>query len=141
LRSGLYLAGANLTRAGREREADDGYLTAWEVTAMDLHGTEWVVLSACESGLGQVQTGEGVYGLRRAFQMAGVRTVISSLWSVPDKKTAALMESLYSSQQPDLALRMQEICLSQIDQLRSSGQSDNPFCWAAFIAVGDWIVH
>ncbi len=141
LRSGLYLAGANLTRAGRAPEADDGYLTAWEVAALDLHGTEWVVLSACESGLGHVQTGEGVYGLRRAFQMAGVRTVISSLWPVPDKRTAQIMKQLYESQEPNLANRMRQICLGQIEAARSRNQSDNPFSWAAFIAVGDWLVR
>jgi CHAT domain-containing protein len=141
LRSGLYLAGANLTRAGQAPEADDGFLTAWEVAALDLHGTEWVVLSACESGLGHVQTGEGVYGLRRAFQMAGVRTVISSLWAVPDKRTAGIMKELYASREPNLAHRMQQICLTRIEKARAQNQSDNPFSWAAFIAVGDWRVR
>ena len=141
LRSGLYLAGANLTRAGQAPEADDGYLTAWEVAALDLHDTEWVVLSACESGLGHVQTGEGVYGLRRAFQMAGVRTVINSLWPVPDKRTARIMKELYESEEPNLAHRMQQICLGQIEAARSRNLSDNPFSWAAFIAVGDWLMR
>jgi len=70
--------------------------------------------------------------------MSGARTVISSLWAVPDKQTAAFMNSLYRSGQGDLARRMQEICLARLEELRSKGRSDHPFSWGAFIAVGDW---
>src|SRR5262249_25943812 len=91
LRSGLALAGANCWRERTERGVSDGLLTALEVQHLDLCGTELVVLSACATGLGQVQVGEGVLGLRRAFQQAGAKTVIASLWKVPDAETEHLM--------------------------------------------------
>src|SRR5205823_5431952 len=86
LRSGLLLAGFNTWRNGGEPppEAEDGLLTAEDVTGMDLLDTDLVVLSACETGLGQVHVGEGVFGLRRAFAVAGARTLVMSLWKVPD---------------------------------------------------------
>ena len=86
LRSGLALAGANAWLQGLRPPADaeDGLLTAEDVTGLDLLATELVVLSACETGLGQVHIGEGVFGLRRAFVLAGARTLVMSLWKVPD---------------------------------------------------------
>lgn len=97
LRSGLALAGAQTWLDGGTppEAAEDGLLTAEEVTGMDLHGTEMVVLSACGTGLGEVRSGEGVFGLRRAFVLAGAKTLIMSLWSVPDLPTAILMEQFY----------------------------------------------
>ena len=92
LRSGLVLAGAN--RPG-QNPADDGYLTAAEVTGMDLEGTELVTLSACETGLGDVSSGEGVYGLQRALAVAGARSTLLSLWKVDDDLTALFMEEYY----------------------------------------------
>ena len=84
LLSGLAFAGAN-RRLSAPIDQDDGILTAEEVAAsLDLQGVEWAVLSACDTGLGQIMAGEGVLGLRRAFQIAGARTVIMSLWSVDD---------------------------------------------------------
>lgn len=139
LRSGLWLAGANSLRDSSSSDAvDDGCLTAWEVLTLDLRGVEWVVLSACESGLGQVRAGEGVYGLRRAFQMAGARTVVSSLWSVSDKATSRFMTALYSHAESDLPRRLQQVCRSEIERLRRAGLPDHPVGWAAFIATGDW---
>jgi len=93
LRSGLLLVGFNTWRNGGEApaEAEDGMLTAEDVTGMDLLDTELVVLSACETGLGQVHVGEGVFGLRRAFAVAGARTLVMSLWKVPDEQTQELM--------------------------------------------------
>jgi CHAT domain-containing protein/tetratricopeptide (TPR) repeat protein len=92
LRSGLVLAGANVRRSG---EKDDGILTAAEVAQMDLRGTQLVVLSACETGLGDVQNGEGVYGLRRALVLAGAETQVTSLWKVADEATKDLMVDYY----------------------------------------------
>jgi CHAT domain-containing protein len=89
LRSGLALAGANIfLKAGKlPEEAEDGLLTADDVTGLDLFATELVVLSACETGLGQIHVGEGVFGLRRAFLLAGADTLVMSLWKVPDEQT------------------------------------------------------
>jgi CHAT domain-containing protein len=105
---------------------------------MDLAGTELVVLSACETGLGEVTDGEGVYGLRRAFQMAGARTVVSALWPVSDEATAEMMSVLYSREGESLSRAIRRIQLEKIEQLRSEGEIDHPFTWGAFIALGDW---
>jgi CHAT domain-containing protein len=139
LQSGLLLAGSNLHgEMADSLEVDDGILTAEEVSILDLTGVEWVVLSACESGLGEVESGEGVYGLRRAFQMAGARTVISSLWPIADKSTAEFMISLYEASNQPLYQKIYQYQKAQIDKLRSHGYSDHPYQWAAFIATGDW---
>jgi CHAT domain-containing protein len=97
LRSGLAFAGANTWLRGSSLpvEADDGVLIAEDVFALDLRGTELVVLSACETGLGKVEAGEGVFGLRQAFTVAGARTLVLSLWNVPDVASAFLMEQFY----------------------------------------------
>jgi CHAT domain-containing protein/tetratricopeptide (TPR) repeat protein len=139
LRSGLLLAGANARTSDRHRSRDDGFLTAEEVAQLNLTGTQLVVLSACVSGLGDLESGEGVYGLRRAFQMAGARTVISALWPVDDRSTAEFMGQLFSAQLGEtLPQTMQRIALSRLAALRRQGKSDHPFYWAAFVATGDW---
>ena len=96
LRSGIVLAGAN-TVGDREGTGpvEDGWVTAEEIALLNLHGTDLVVLSACQTGLGDVRTGEGVYGLRRAFLYAGARTLVTSLFEVPDKETSELMARFY----------------------------------------------
>jgi CHAT domain-containing protein len=142
LKSGLFLAGANQRgEVSGRADVDDGILTAFEVSAMNLLGNQWVVLSACESGLGEVKAGEGVWGLRRAFQMAGARTVISALWSIPDKQTVSIMEQLYSSGDVDLARVMRLMARNEIEKIRSRGLPDHPYVWAAFVAVGDWRIQ
>jgi CHAT domain-containing protein len=138
LLSGLALAGANLHGKGADVEgAEDGILTAYEVAAMDLEGTEMVVLSACETGLGTVEEGEGVYGLRRAFLMAGARTVVSALWSVPDKTTAEMMGKLYEESDKPVYERVREQQLKRIRHLRNNREPDHPLSWGAFVVVGD----
>lgn|SRR5574341_1374118 len=139
LLSGLFLAGANLHGEGSDSvNAEDGILTADEVSALNLEGTQMVVLSACETGLGEVKQGEGVYGLRRAFQMAGARTVISALWKVPDLITAETMGELYKQKGKNIPERLRDMQLTQIRKLRNNGDPDHPYSWGAFIALGDW---
>jgi CHAT domain-containing protein/tetratricopeptide (TPR) repeat protein len=140
LRSGLALAGAN-RRAAAGPDDEDGVLLAEEVTALNLEGVEWAVLSACDTGLGEVKAGEGVFGLRRAFQVAGVRTVIMSLWSVDDQAARLWMRTLYERRlQKHLttADAMHEASLSVLRDRRTRGQSTHPFYWAGFVAAGDW---
>jgi CHAT domain-containing protein len=134
LRSGVALAGANVgLRDEVAPLAEDGLLTAEDVTGLDLVGTELVVLSACETGLGEVRTGEGVFGLRRAFSLAGARTLIISLWKVPDDATRELMVSFYrfliAGQGRAEALRQA--------QLAMKAKYPDPFYWGAFICQGD----
>jgi len=99
LRSGLALAGSQnwLERKPTPGEAEDGLLTAEDVAAMDLRGTEMVVLSACDTGLGEVRHGEGVFGLRRGFLLAGVKTLVMSLWKVDDLAAVLLMDRFYQN--------------------------------------------
>lgn len=140
LLSGLALAGAN-QRARAKGDEDDGILTAEEIAALNLEGTEWAVLSACDTGLGEIRAGEGVFGLRRAFQVAGVRTVIMSLWSVEDQATRQWMRALYEARLErglDTADSVRAAALSVLNDRRAKGQSTHPFYWAAFVAAGDW---
>jgi CHAT domain-containing protein/Tfp pilus assembly protein PilF len=131
LRSGLALAGANELADG----AEDGILTALEATGLDLEGTDLVVLSACETGIGEVRPGEGVYGLRRAFVIAGARTLVMSLWKVDDAATAALMSRFYrrlaSGEDKAEALRQAQLEIRRVDAWR------HPFFWASFVFLGD----
>jgi CHAT domain-containing protein/Tfp pilus assembly protein PilF len=139
LLSGLFLAGANrrLDRSASD-ESEDGVLTALEVSGVDLEGCALVVLSACETGLGKAEDGEGVYGLRRAFQTAGARTVVSALWEVSDEDAAQFVGRLYQNQKQDLPRRIRALQLQSIASARSDDRSDHPFSWAAFVAQGDW---
>jgi CHAT domain-containing protein/tetratricopeptide (TPR) repeat protein len=138
--SGLALAGAN-RRAAAGPEDDDGILTAEEVASLDLDGVEWAVLSACDTGLGEIRAGEGVFGLRRAFQVAGARTVIMSLWSVDDQATRAWMRALYEGRLRrglSTADAVYQASLTTLRDRRARGLSTHPFYWAAFVAAGDW---
>jgi CHAT domain-containing protein len=136
LRSGLALAGAN--HAGQSQGADDGLLTALEVSGMSLHGTDLVTLSACETGRGDVKSGEGVFGLRRAFALSGARHLVMSLWPVGDEATAQQMRVFYrqygSGARPAEALRTAQ--LASIEALRAQGKVAEPALWAPFIAQG-----
>jgi CHAT domain-containing protein len=97
LRSGLILANANYAwkNGSNPFEEDDGILTALDISNLDLRKTDIVILSACETGLGDIPSSEGVFGLQRAFKMAGVNTIIMTLWEVPDKETAEFMKMFY----------------------------------------------
>jgi CHAT domain-containing protein/tetratricopeptide (TPR) repeat protein len=133
---GLLLAGAN--NRDTVQGGADGILTAYEVSEMNLANTQMVVLSACESGLGETVDGEGVYGLRRAFQMAGVRTILSALWPIADDATAGMMGDIYDRRHSSLPKRLREIALNQLQELRKNGKCTHPYSWAGFIAIGDW---
>lgn len=97
MRSGILLAGANYIWSGKPiKGIEDGVLTGYEVSNMYLPNTKLVVLSACETGLGQIQGSEGVYGFQRAFKIAGVENLVMSLWKVPDNTTAEFMQLFYN---------------------------------------------
>jgi CHAT domain-containing protein/Flp pilus assembly protein TadD len=132
LRSGLALAGANTRKSGGE----DGIFTALEAAGLNLWGTQLVVLSACETGLGDIANGEGVYGLRRAFVMAGSASQVLSLWKVDDEGTKDWMVAYYrrllQKEGRGQALRQTQL------QMLSSGSYQHPYYWAAFIPSGDW---
>lgn len=132
LRSGLALAGANGMEAG---EKDDGLLTALEAASLDLHGTQLVVLSACETGLGEVRSGDGVYGLRRALTLAGAETQVMSLWQVSDEATRDLMIGFYKNLN---AHRGRVAALRAVQLAWLKGARSHPFYWAAFVVTGDW---
>ena len=135
MRSGLALAEANFGING-EKQADgtDGILTALKVLALDLRGTELVTLSACETGVGDIQVGEGVYSLNRAFQEAGAKAVLSTLWSIDDEKIQLFMQNFYSLLSKGLSAQdaLQKTQLKFIHQK----ETQDPFFWAGFTVVG-----
>ena len=136
LRTGLVLAGGAVG-SGRPG-GDDGLLTAEEVLGLDLRGVDLVVLSACETGLGEVEDGEGVMGMRRAFALAGADTLLLSLWKVPDVETRQLMTAFYgrlaAGDAPAAALQGAQA--EQIERLTKERGEAPPFLWAAFVASG-----
>ena len=134
LRSGLALAGANQRQSG----TDDGILTALEVANLDLTGTQLAVLSACETGVGDVRNGEGVYGLRRALVLAGVRTQVVSLWKVDDAATQAFMGHYYRSILNGMG-RSAALRATQQKMRNDPKHPDwaDPYYWAAFVVIGD----
>jgi CHAT domain-containing protein len=169
LRSGVVLAGggrapdaAPVDLSSDAPTRDDGILTAEEVQALDLRGCELVVLSACETGLGQLEYGQGVLGLQRAFQAAGARAVVASLWKVDDKATAALMERFYTNLWTGKLPKLEALRQAQLSLLNDSGFASrtralgekagplpeggkidqpgtrsDPALWAAFVLGGD----
>lgn len=157
LRSGLAFAGANQLDGG---DGEDGILTALEATGLDLLGTKLVVLSACETGVGDVRNGDGVYGLRRALVLAGSESQVISLWKVNDDATKDLMVDYYKQLQRGLG-RTEALRQVQLSMLKNAGQSksrdsrgaviafagakndkdlgrSHPYYWASFIQSGDW---
>ncbi len=141
LLSGLALAGANHRgEIDLASDQEDGILTAEEISVLDLESVDWAVLSACETGLGEVQAGEGVLGLRRAFETAGVRTLIMSLWAVDDVATLTWMKHLYGHRRAGLSTweSVRRSTAESLEDRRDKGLSTHPFFWGGFIAAGDW---
>lgn len=139
--SGLALAGANHAWEAQARGEEDGLLTAEELAGMDLRSTDWLVLSGCESGLGQVRASEALYGLPRAANAAGARTTIMSVWPVDDEATAFWMRQLYRARYlhgEDTADAVRAASLATLARLRALGRDPDPRLWGAFVAVGDW---
>ncbi len=119
----------------------NGLLLGADVTTLALDGVGWVVLSACDTGLGARLDDEGVFGLRRAFRLAGARTVLMSLWPVDDAATSAWMEALYRARlerQRDTVDAVADADVAVLTARRERGESLHPFYWAGFVAVGDW---
>jgi CHAT domain-containing protein len=131
MRSGLIFAGANDYWNGTQTNAEDnGIITALDVVNLNLSKTKLVVMSACESGLGDIVGGEGVYGLQRAFKMAGADFIIMSLWQVPDKETAEFMQVFYS-----LLYKEKDIRASFLQTQSIMRKKYDPYYWAAFVLI------
>lgn len=131
MRSGLVFAGVNDYWNGIVENVDsNGVLTALEVVNIDLRKNKLVVLSACETGLGDIKDGEGVYGLQRAFKMAGTENIIMSLWQVPDQETAEFMNTFY-----DLLLTGRNINQAFTETQNQMKKKYDPYYWAAFVLL------
>jgi CHAT domain-containing protein len=135
IRSGLILAGAEhgwKTGKPLRPDMEDGVLTAYEISRMNLRNTELVVLSACKTGLGDIQGNEGVYGLQRAFKIAGARYLLMSLWEAPDKPTQEFMEAFYA-EWLDKSRPIPDAYRAA--QAQMQGRYENPYFWAGFVLV------
>ena len=141
-RSGLFMAGANNILSGDTipEGVDDGILTAQEIAQMNLRGTDLVVLSACQTGMGEI-SGDGVFGLQRGFKKAGVNSLLMSLWDVDDDATQMLMTSFYRNLMAGQT-KQQSLLNAQNTVRDFSGQINgkhrdfsNPRYWAAFILL------
>ena len=133
MRSGLILTGANKTWRGEtpKEGKEDGILTAYEIANLNLRGIQLVVLSACETGLGEIDDNEGVFGLQRAFKLAGVDKLMMSLWKIDDTSTVEFMELFYSNY-----LEEQDIHAAFISTQREMIKNNvPPYYWAGFVLV------
>lgn len=135
LRSGLLMAGASASKDQNLMNQEDGILTAYEASLLDLQNTDLVVLSACETGLGDLVNGQGVYGLQRAFLSAGARSVLMSLWEVDDNATQELMTAFYKNY-------LQQLQGNKLEALRKAQREvkkhyAHPYYWGAFVLIGN----
>ena len=139
--AGLAMAGANHGWSSDDLpDEDDGILTAEEIALLDLGGVEWAVLSACATGRGAVVPGEGVLGLRRAFQIAGAHTLIVSLWPVEDDATRDWMTLLYAAraQRATTVEAVRAASRGVLQEQRRTGRTTHPYFWGGFVSIGDW---
>ncbi len=133
IRSGLALAGANNAWKGKPvKGVEDGILTAYEVSNMYLPNTKLAVLSACETGLGDLQGSEGVYGLQRAFKIAGVENLLMSLWKVPDAETAEFMQEFYKNL---FAQQTISDAFYNAQTVMKNKYRKEPYKWAAWVLI------
>lgn len=137
--AGLALSGANAS--ARRPPSDDGVLLAEEIASLDLRGVDWAVLSACDTGTGVLRAGDELFGLRRVFQIAGVNTILVSLWPVDDAMTGRWMTSVYRRRFSDdlpTAAAVRAATVEVIRTRRAGGLSTHPAYWGSFIAAGQW---
>lgn len=140
LRSGIALSGANKTLQSGDIGMNDGIITAEKILGIRLQGTDMVVLSACETGLGEVKSGEGVFGIRRAFMQAGAKSLVMSMWQVPDMETKELMVAFYNNiifNNMNRAQALRDAMLQQMKVTNKRYASANPYFWGAFILLGE----
>jgi CHAT domain-containing protein/uncharacterized protein HemY len=140
LQSGFVLAGANNVLKSSGSKSFDGVVTAEKILSLKLKGTDMVVLSACNTGVGEVKRGEGVFGLRRAFTQAGAKSLVMSMWSVPDKETTELMVEFYKnilSDKMNRCLALRQAALKEMKIVKERYGHANPFFWGAFVFMGE----
>ena len=134
LHSGLVFAGGN-------HGAEQSILTAQQIASLDLSGVDWAVLSACNTGNGELRDGEGVLGLQRAFRVAGAHSVIMTLWPVDDDVARQFMHLLYSERLGEHATTADAVWNSSrklLEERRAKGLSTHPWYWAGFVGSGGW---
>ena len=142
LYSGIALAGANTIMDSLEAQSpagDDGILTAFEISGLDFEGVDLVTLSACETGLGETIAGEGVFGLRRAFQLAGAKSLVMSLRKIPDTQGAELMSDFYRRwliEKNNKAQALRQATVHVLEESRAKNGNGHPFFWGGFILFG-----
>ncbi len=140
LQSGFALAGANNALKSIDSKNFEGVVTAEKILDLKLMGTNMVVLSACNTGIGEVRRGEGVFGLRRAFNQAGAKSLVMSMWSVPDKETKELMVEFYKnilSGKMNRCQALKQAALQEMKVVKKRYGHTNPLFWGAFVFLGE----
>ena len=136
VKSGIVLSGANNIVSGKNNSNGEGIITAEKISSLKLKGTELVVLSACNTGLGEIKTGEGVFGLRRAFLIAGAKSILTSLWPVSDNETKDLMVEFYINYKKndlDLSNSLKNSSLKIYRNIKEQYGYSNPYFWGPFV--------